>query len=88
MSDSMNGRNSDAKGEVIVGIDLGTTNSEVAAFVDGQVRVLSVGRQRDSAFGGGHFSFRRTAGGRGGAQPTGALSRADGAQHQAQDGQQ
>src|SRR6202789_1974830 len=27
-------------GEVIVGIDLGTTNSEVAAFVDGQVRVL------------------------------------------------
>ena len=23
-------------GEVIVGIDLGTTNSEVAAFVDGQ----------------------------------------------------
>jgi molecular chaperone DnaK len=27
-------------GEVVVGIDLGTTNSEVAAFVDGQVRVL------------------------------------------------
>jgi molecular chaperone DnaK len=27
-------------GEIIVGIDLGTTNSEVAAFVDGQVRVL------------------------------------------------
>jgi molecular chaperone DnaK len=26
--------------EVVVGIDLGTTNSEVAAFVDGQVRVL------------------------------------------------
>src|ERR1700691_3208037 len=26
--------------ELIVGIDLGTTNSEVAAFVDGQVRVL------------------------------------------------
>ena len=43
MSDSLNGRNSDAMGEVIVGIDLGTTNSEVAAFVDGQVRVLSSG---------------------------------------------
>ena len=26
--------------ELIVGIDLGTTNSEVAAFVDGQVKVL------------------------------------------------
>jgi molecular chaperone DnaK len=26
--------------ELIVGIDLGTTNSEIAAFVDGQVRVL------------------------------------------------
>ncbi len=30
----------------IVGIDLGTTNSEVAAFVDGQVRVLGPGEQR------------------------------------------
>jgi len=30
-----------AQDEVIVGIDLGTTNSEVAAFVDGQVRILS-----------------------------------------------
>ncbi len=30
----------------IVGIDLGTTNSEVAAFVDGQVRVLGPGDQR------------------------------------------
>ena len=35
MSDAVND-----VGEVIVGIDLGTTNSEVAAFVDGQVRVL------------------------------------------------
>src|ERR1035438_9341438 len=26
--------------ELVVGIDLGTTNSEIAAFVDGQVRVL------------------------------------------------
>jgi molecular chaperone DnaK (HSP70) len=30
----------------IVGIDLGTTNSEVAAFVDGQVRVLGQGAGR------------------------------------------
>ncbi len=43
MSDSTNGVISDAKDEVIVGIDLGTTNSEVAAFVDGQVRILSSG---------------------------------------------
>ena len=26
--------------DLVVGIDLGTTNSEVAAFVDGQVKVL------------------------------------------------
>src|SRR4051812_24962029 len=26
--------------DLVVGIDLGTTNSEIAAFVDGQVRVL------------------------------------------------
>jgi molecular chaperone DnaK (HSP70) len=32
--------------ELIVGIDLGTTNSEVAAFADGQVRVLGPGDQR------------------------------------------
>src|SRR5882724_10025444 len=32
--------------ELIVGIDLGTTNSEVAAFVDGKVRVLGPGDQR------------------------------------------
>lgn len=32
--------------ETIVGIDLGTTNSEVAAFVDGQVRVLGPGDTR------------------------------------------
>jgi len=32
--------------ERIIGIDLGTTNSEVAAFVDGQVRVLGPGHQR------------------------------------------
>jgi len=38
MSDSVNGQ-----AEVIVGIDLGTTNSEVAAYVDGQVRVLGSG---------------------------------------------
>jgi molecular chaperone DnaK len=32
--------------ELIVGIDLGTTNSEVAALVDGQVRVLGPGDTR------------------------------------------
>jgi molecular chaperone DnaK len=32
--------------ELIVGIDLGTTNSEVAAFVNGQVRVLGPGDRR------------------------------------------
>jgi molecular chaperone DnaK (HSP70) len=32
--------------DLIVGIDLGTTNSEVAAFQDGQVRVLGPGEQR------------------------------------------
>ncbi len=32
--------------DLIVGIDLGTTNSEVAAFVDGQVRVLGPADQR------------------------------------------
>jgi molecular chaperone DnaK (HSP70) len=32
--------------ELIVGIDLGTTNSEVAAFVDGKVQVLGPGDQR------------------------------------------
>jgi len=32
--------------ELIVGIDLGTTNSEIAAFVDGQVRVLGPGETR------------------------------------------
>jgi molecular chaperone DnaK (HSP70) len=32
--------------ERIIGIDLGTTNSEVAAFIDGQVRVLGPGHQR------------------------------------------
>ena len=32
--------------DLIVGIDLGTTNSEVSAFVDGQVKVLGPGGQR------------------------------------------
>jgi molecular chaperone DnaK len=32
--------------DLIVGIDLGTTNSEVAALVDGQVKVLGPGDQR------------------------------------------
>ena len=30
--------------DLIVGIDLGTTNSEVAAFVDGRVQVLGSGQ--------------------------------------------
>src|SRR5450631_3379849 len=29
--------------DLVIGIDLGTTNSEVAAFVDGKVRVLGPG---------------------------------------------
>ena len=32
--------------ELIVGIDLGTTNSEIAAFTGGQVRVLGPGDTR------------------------------------------
>jgi molecular chaperone DnaK len=32
--------------DLIVGIDLGTTNSEIAAFMDGQVRVLGPGETR------------------------------------------
>ena len=32
--------------DLIVGIDLGTTNSEVSAFVNGQVKVLGPGDQR------------------------------------------
>lgn len=32
--------------DLVVGIDLGTTNSEIAAFVDGQVRVLGPGETR------------------------------------------
>jgi molecular chaperone DnaK len=32
--------------DLIIGIDLGTTNSEVAAFADGQVRVLGPGDRR------------------------------------------
>ena len=32
--------------ELIVGIDLGTTNSEIAAFTRGQVRVLGPGDSR------------------------------------------
>jgi molecular chaperone DnaK len=32
--------------ELVVGIDLGTTNSEIAAFTDGQVRVLGPGDTR------------------------------------------
>ena len=33
--------------DLIVGIDLGTTNSEIAAFSDGQVRVLGPGGTGD-----------------------------------------
>src|SRR5438034_6596807 len=32
--------------DLIAGIDLGTTNSEIAVFVDGQVRVLGPGATR------------------------------------------
>ena len=45
MSESRSDAIGDAN-DVIVGIDLGTTNSEVAAFVDGQVRILgSAGKE-------------------------------------------
>src|ERR1700686_4275121 len=43
MNDEVSGEN---MSDLIVGIDLGTTNSEVTAFVDGQVRVLGPGDQR------------------------------------------
>ena len=33
-------------GDLIVGIDLGTTNSEIAAFTDGEVRVLGPAESR------------------------------------------
>ncbi len=41
-NNAKNGSGNDVD-DVIVGIDLGTTNSEVAAFVDGQVRILGSG---------------------------------------------
>src|SRR5438876_2268266 len=40
-----------AMNELIVGIDLGTTNSEIAALVDGQVRVLGDTRMLPSCVG-------------------------------------
>src|SRR5450755_1063428 len=43
MNDEVSGEN---MSDLIVGIDLGTTNSEVAAFTDGKVRVLGPGDQR------------------------------------------
>jgi molecular chaperone DnaK len=48
MSDSMNRLPNGlaSPNDVIVGIDLGTTNSEVAAFVDGQVRILDSGGEQ------------------------------------------
>jgi len=42
MGDSMNDSGNDSR-ELIVGIDLGTTNSEIAAFVDGKVTILGSG---------------------------------------------
>jgi len=35
-----------SENEIVVGIDLGTTNSEVSAFKEGRVRVLGPGKQR------------------------------------------
>ncbi|MCP4643675.1 MAG: Hsp70 family protein, partial [bacterium] len=35
-----------SNGECVIGIDLGTTNSEVAAFLDGKVRVLAPGADK------------------------------------------
>ncbi len=73
--------------ELIVGIDLGTTNSEVAAFLDGQVRVLGPGDQRILPSCVGFSESGELLVGRTCAQSTGPLSREDRTQHQAQDGQ-
>jgi len=67
----------------IIGIDLGTTNSEVAAFVDGKVRCWDRDGQ-DAALVRGISPLRAIGGDRR------AISnwsiRAHGAQHQAQNG--
>src|SRR5438105_2334796 len=39
-------KESQSVSELIVGIDLGTTNSEVAAYVNGRVRVLGPGEDK------------------------------------------
>ena len=69
----------------IIGIDLGTTNSEVAALVHGQVQVLaSDGEQIMPS--GGTLPGRTSAGGDTSAESIRALPRTHGAVDQAPDG--
>ncbi len=49
--------------DLIVGIDLGTTNSEVAAFTDGQGARAGAGRPADLAVLRRPFGIGRTSGG-------------------------
>ena len=69
--------------ELIVGIDLGTTNSEIAAFVDGKPQVIGSGDQLMLPSCVGHLALRRPAHRPGRAQPDAALPRADRPQRQA-----
>ena len=72
----------------IVGIDLGTTNSEIAIYRDGRPEVLRDEQGRHHpAVGGRAHRDRGTARRRGGAQPVPALSRANRPLDQAADGQ-
>ena len=72
--------------EPIVGIDLGTTNSEVAIIRDGKPHRLRGGRRSDSAVVRRPVRGWPAARRQGGAQSVGAGSRADHQVDQAQDG--
>ena len=72
----------------IVGIDLGTTNSEIALYVDGRPRVLGDEREpADPALGGGPVGDRRALGRRSGPQPILVASGSDDPLDQAAHGQ-
>ena len=72
--------------EPIVGIDLGTTNSEVAIVRDGQPHVFERGRRPDPAVVRRPVRGRPAARRQGGPQPVGAGPRAHRQVDQAQDG--
>ena len=72
--------------QLVAGIDLGTTNSEVAAF-SGRAGARVGTRAADAAVLCGNRAVGGAAGGRGRAQPAADLPGTHGAQHQAQDGQ-